>query len=556
MKKNSFIEGTIIATLAIVFTKILGMLYVIPFYSIIGSQGSSLYSYAYNIYMIFLSISSAGIPTAMSKIVSEYESQGLREAKVRSFKIGIFIVSILSAICFLVLIFFSENIAKLIVGDMSGGNSLEDITLVIFVVSFAVLVIPFLSVAKGYLQGHKYIKPSSMSQMIEQIVRIIVILFGSFFIIKILHKSVSVGVAVAVAGAFAGGLAAIIYIAKKIFTHKKELSLDEKLEKDKISNKEIIKKICSYAIPFVVINLTVNIYNTVDMSLIIRTLSSIGYSGADAEFVAGVITTWGYKLNMIVTAVATGLTVSLIPNIVSSYTLKQYDKVNKIFNKALQIILFISIPAAFGLSFLSYPVWNVFYGLDEYGPIVFKLSIITAIFCNFYLVAIQTAQSINKYKVVYIAVISGFLTNAMMDVPFMLLCNKIGIPPYYGASLATILGYMIAIVIVLGSMKKIKEINYKSTWKMLFKTIGALVIMLVVLSLLTIVFPLNTSTKLMSILSIVVYALVGAVIYLFLTYRMGIITDLFGQRLVNKVLKVITLGKYKAKEIDHDTEED
>ena len=106
MKKNSFVEGTIIATLAIVFTKILGMLYVIPFYSIIGSQGSSLYSYAYNIYMIFLSISSAGIPTAMSKIVSEYESQGMREAKVRSFKIGIFIVSILSVLCFLVLIFF------------------------------------------------------------------------------------------------------------------------------------------------------------------------------------------------------------------------------------------------------------------------------------------------------------------------------------------------------------------------------------------------------------------------------------------------------------------
>ena len=78
MKKNSFVEGTIIATLAIVFTKILGMLYVIPFYAIIGEQGSSLYSYAYNIYLIFLSISSAGIPVAMSKIVSEYESKNMK----------------------------------------------------------------------------------------------------------------------------------------------------------------------------------------------------------------------------------------------------------------------------------------------------------------------------------------------------------------------------------------------------------------------------------------------------------------------------------------------
>ena len=186
MKKNSFLEGTIIATLALIFTKILGMLYVIPFYAIIGSQGSALYSYAYNIYLIFLSISSAGIPIAMSKIVSEYESLGLKEAKVRSFKLGIFIVSILSAICFIFLMFFSENVAKWIVGDMTGGNSLEDITLVIFVVSFAVLIIPFLSVAKGYLQGHKYIKSSSVSQMIEQIVRILVIIFGSYFVINIL----------------------------------------------------------------------------------------------------------------------------------------------------------------------------------------------------------------------------------------------------------------------------------------------------------------------------------------------------------------------------------
>ena len=366
MKKNSFVEGTIIATLAIVFTKILGMLYVIPFYAIIGDQGSSLYSYAYNIYLIFLNISSAGIPVAMSKIVSEYESKGMQEAKVRSFKLGILIVSIISIICFLVLMFFSENIAKLIVGDMTGGNSLADITLVIFVVSFAVLIIPFLSVAKGYLQGHKFIKPTSISQMLEQIIRILVILFGSYFVIKILNKSISIGVAVAVSGAFVGGLVAILYLLKKIINNKKELSLGIKLKKDNISNKEILKKICLYAIPFIIINLTVNIYNTVDMSLIIRTLSSIGFSGASAEYIAGVITTWGYKLNMIVTAVATGLTVSLIPNMVSAFTLKQYERVNNIFNKALQIILFVSIPAAFGLSFLSVPVWNVFYGINEF----------------------------------------------------------------------------------------------------------------------------------------------------------------------------------------------
>ena len=71
MKKNSFVEGAIIATVAVVVTKILGMLYVIPFYKIIGAQGGALYSYAYNIYTIFLGISSSVNTSAIIKIISD-----------------------------------------------------------------------------------------------------------------------------------------------------------------------------------------------------------------------------------------------------------------------------------------------------------------------------------------------------------------------------------------------------------------------------------------------------------------------------------------------------
>ena len=71
MKKSNLLEGTIIATAAIIITKILGMLYVIPFYAVVGVRGSALYAYAYNIYVIFLDISTAGIPSAMAKITKE-----------------------------------------------------------------------------------------------------------------------------------------------------------------------------------------------------------------------------------------------------------------------------------------------------------------------------------------------------------------------------------------------------------------------------------------------------------------------------------------------------
>ena len=215
-----------------------------------------------------------------------------------------------------------------------------------------------------------------------------------------------------------------------------------------------------------------------------------------------------------------------------------------------------SIPAAFGLSFLALPVWNVFYGINEYGPSVFQMSIITAIFSNLYLVSIQTAQSLNKYKTVYVAVIVGFLANALLDVPLMLLFNKLHLPAYYGASFATIIGFSIAVGIVLLSIKKIEGINYSDTWKILLKLLISLAIMLGVLYLLKLVLPFHTTSKLLSIIDIIIYAVIGAVIYLLLTYKMGIIEKLFGRKIIDKVFKIITFGKYKRKEHNDDNKED
>ena len=83
LKRHSFMQGAFIATFGVVICKIIGMLYVIPFYSIIGDQGGALYGYAYSIYSIFLGVSTAGIPLAMSKLISEYATLGYQETKQR-----------------------------------------------------------------------------------------------------------------------------------------------------------------------------------------------------------------------------------------------------------------------------------------------------------------------------------------------------------------------------------------------------------------------------------------------------------------------------------------
>ncbi len=223
-EKNSFVEGTFIATFAIIIVKILGVLYVIPFYRIIGESGGSLYSYAYNVYNLFLNISTAGIPIAISKIITEYNTLEMYEAKERSYKVGRNIILMLSVLAFFVLFVFAPEVSHLILGEIEGGNTIRDVAFVIRSVSFCLLIIPFLSVSKGYLQGHNYITPASISQVIEQVVRIAVILFGSYIVISVLGKSVTLGVGISVFGAFVGGLAAYLYIKYKINKNKKRFS--------------------------------------------------------------------------------------------------------------------------------------------------------------------------------------------------------------------------------------------------------------------------------------------------------------------------------------------
>src|SRR5574344_1468826 len=201
MKKNNFLEGAAAATFAIVFTKVLGVLYVIPFYKMIGTQGGALYGYAYNIYNLFLIISSAGIPLAISKLTSEYIALKNDSAKEYMFEISHKAIFCFSLCCFLLCFIFAPNIAHLILGEIKGGNTINDVVFVIRAVAFALLIVPSLSISRGYLQGHKYITASSFSQVIEQTVRIIVILGGTYITLKVLHLSTRFAVSVAISGA-------------------------------------------------------------------------------------------------------------------------------------------------------------------------------------------------------------------------------------------------------------------------------------------------------------------------------------------------------------------
>lgn len=543
MKKSSFIEGTIIATLAIVITKILGMLYVIPFYAMVGTAGSALYAYGYNIYAIFLDISTAGLPLALSKIIKEYNTLGKKDAKKRAFSIGLKMISMISIVIFLILIIFARPIASMILGELSGGTTIEEVTFVIRMTSFAILIVPYLSITRGYLQGHNIIGISSISQVLEQVFRILTLLGGCYLALHLFKVPMKYAIGIAVFGASVGGIVALLYLLRKMHKSKQELGLTKIEEKDNITNKEIGKKIISYAIPFIIITIVFSINNFLDMVMILRTLEHLGLETAQIEFATTAITTWSTKISMIVNSVATGMVTSLIPTIVGAYTLKKWDEVNNKFNKALQLILVICLPMCVGLSLLSKSVWSVFYGYNEIGALIFAMQILVSLFYNLFLVTNSALHGLNKSKVVYRSVIIGLITNMLLNIPFMLLFYKLGLAPYLGAILSTATGYILAFTLSLKKLKKEHGLNYKETIRMGEKLIFPILAMLCVVLVLKWLLPIEYSSKLSCCIYIGIISIIGGFVYLFITYEMGLLSKVFGKSTINKIIKKLTLGK-------------
>ena len=482
MKKNSFIEGTFIATISIIIVKILGMLYVIPFYRIVGSQGGALYSYSYIIYLLFLNISSAGLPNAISKIISEYDTLGYTHTKNRAFEVAKKFLMVISFLTFLILFIFAEEIGMFIIGDLQGGNTYQDIAFTIRCISPAILVVPFLSITKGYLQGHKFVGPSSNSQLIEQIVRITVILLGSFLVYKVFNGSLTLAVGVAVSSAFVGALAAYIYL-KIIFNKNIEIDKQAKIkeEEKKITNRDLIKKIISYSIPFIIISIVTDVYNFTDQVLVLRTISHMGYSTENVEFIASAISTWSPKICMTINALAMGMSIPLIPTIVSSFTKKDKKEVNYNINRSIALVFFLSLPIAFGISSLAQPVWRLFYNSNPYGGMILNLAVISALCANVYMIITIILQSLNRYKLVYLVSISGFLLNALFDVPWMLFMRHIGFEGFIGSIISSIFGFSISIVIGLVGLKKLdKDIHFGKLFNWFTKTVLCGVSMLVI----------------------------------------------------------------------------
>ena len=533
MKKNGFIEGAIIATLAIFISKFIGIIYITPFHSIVGYEGGALYGYAYQIYNFFLVISTAGIPLAISKLTSEYNSLGKVNEKNYMLKASQKFIFFFSLISFLICFLFAPTITKILVGTKDSVlSTIPEIAFVIRCVSFAILVVPLMSVVRGYFQGSGFMFPSSFSQVIEQIVRVIVILMGSFICYKMLHLSLKFTIGIAVFGAFLGALVAYIYL----FIKMKELKKDKTKPKElKVKEKKvIIKKVILYAIPFIVINVANSLYSITDLSLLIRGLNYLKYSPVEITTISGMFTTYISKMNTIITSIATGIALSLVPTLAKSKAQKDYQDINDKFNKTIQIFLYIALPLAIFMSIFAKQVYAIFISPSTLGTTILRYSIIIAAVDALYIMICNGLQGLNETKLIYKSVLLGLSLNLILDLPLMFIFNDLGLYPYYGTITATLIGYIISLFIPFVALKNKYHLEYKETLKKLPRLLFSYVIM-IILSLITCGIINNVDGRFRLIFIMAIIGIVFLVIYY--TINKDAINKIFGKDLSKKIRK-------------------
>lgn len=544
MKKSTFVKGAFITTLGIIITKILGILYVIPFHAVIGEVGGALYGYAYTIYLVFMSISSAGIPLAISRLVSEYQALGYYSVKQRVFILGKRIALLLGIICFLIILIFAPLLAKAVLGNVSGGNTIEDVTFVIRVIGSAILIVPILSVYRGYFEGHRFMSAPSISQVLEQLVRVLIIIFGSFTAIKVFNLDLTTSVGIALSGATVGAFVAYIYLVNKRLKNKQKFN--ERLRpvnEPIISDKTIIRKIFYYAIPFIMIDIFKSAYNYVDMVTVVKGLvNDINYTAVDAETIYSMLSTWANKFNMIILSISTGVIVSLIPNITESIVKKDKKDINNKTNQALSILLFLTVPMTLGISFLAKPIWILFYGNSTYGPSVLSYYIFVAFIIGLFTCMVTIIQIFKDYKIVFISLISGVLLKLLLNNNLLIAFNNMNLPPYYGFITASIIGYLVSFIICLIVLKRKYKINFENSVKNFMDIMSGSLVMLLILTLIKFIIPISSDTRLINLVIIIVYTLIGGLIYFMYSYMSGLSKKVFGKDIV-KVLNRVLIKK-------------
>ncbi|MGN1342991.1 MAG: oligosaccharide flippase family protein [Traorella sp.] len=364
-RKQSIIFGGLISSAGVFLSKVLGLVYVIPFNMIAGSNNILFYGYAYNIYSYLLNISTAGIPFAIATLVAKYYNVKDYKTALLIKKISIGLMMALGFIGMCSVILMSSPIANMI---LAGGSNPEDFQItknVLIIISFALFFVPVLSGYRGFYQGLKRMELYAFSQVLEQLVRVFFLLGAGALAVYVFHKDQIWSVYFAVFSASVAAICALLHIKKY---DRNEMIEFKKLasEQERVSNNDIkvlLQEIILISIPYLLSSIIAYSSDMIDLAFFAKALESTGIVAGLCNFIYGtVISVHTKKIIAIPQILAIGFSASLIPYITTALENKNYKEVCKHIKDTLESVLYIVLPLSICLFFFSKEVMYLLYG--------------------------------------------------------------------------------------------------------------------------------------------------------------------------------------------------
>ncbi len=516
-QQNKMLAGTFWMTAGDFLSKILGAVYIIPWYAWMGSHGdqaNALFSMGYNVYALFLLISTAGIPVAISREVAKYNALGDRNMSYRLVRQMLVFMVILGAVFAGVMYLLAPFFAAL-----SGGG--KDLIPVMKSLSLAVLVFPAMSVIRGYFQGLSNMKPYALSQLFEQIVRVIWMLVTAFMIMKLGSGDWVAAVTQSTTAAFIGMIASSVVLILALMKQGDIANITNPgPSKHQINAVNLLTQTLTQAIPFIVIGSAIQIFKLIDQTTFPHVMRMVAnYTDAQLAIFFSYFSANTDKLTMVLIGVATTLGGVGIPVITSSYVKGDKKETAHVISYNLQLFAVFMLPAVVGMSILAREIYTIFY----VSPSQLQLNLFVFAFLQSFLLASYALlspmlQALRHSRVAMRYFALTLVIKLVLQVPAILLYEA------YGPMIATTIAFGIGVYLFLRKVQQVSEFSIKVTFRGFLGIATMTLIMAIIVSLAKWLLPNHV------LLKTVVAGGFGFAAYLVMAAKLGYLEKLFGAK--------------------------
>lgn len=438
MKKQSTVKGFVVLSSATIIVKILSLLYIPILLSILGDYGNGIYAIANSIFVFIYIITNSGLPSAISKIVSELIAEGNYKDAVRAFKLSRAILLFTGLMLSILLVLIAKPLTVYI--------KYPQAYLAVLAISPTVFFTSLSSCYRGYFQGRGNMTPTAVSNILEQVI-------NTVFTLLLAYLLLSKGTEYACAGGtFATAIAAfsaslfLIYVYQRNKEYQVRWLQGEGVKRHTV--RQLIARILYYSLPLTASAALVSAGNLIDIWNTKSRLLFAGFSQFDSTVLFNYLNKYTQLINVPISLIIS-LNMALMPDIAASYIVKDIKAVKNSINMAFRICFMLAIPAAVGLSILSHPLYQTMKLRGGYYLLLYGAYAVILMSCV--QVYNTILQGIGKFYVVLVFLIVGI--GAKIGTNYILIGNK-GIN-IMGAIVGNYLYYGIPLMLQMIFMKKI-----------------------------------------------------------------------------------------------------